>query len=187
MGNLPYSKSGSEWSPLTKIKKEVQALPPPQESISTSPLEEIFFTYTMPIETIQGLKEMELRVITRAEEEVMEISAEEVTRKLEEEFPLIVEKAIEKKRVVPEQVYIIKIEGRSVSREKTEVRGEEVKEERAKGFRVNEIEILIRIIWGEGKLIIELPPLTPEEFEKLIRMLETLMEKVGRGQIAAPK
>jgi hypothetical protein len=167
--------------PLEKAKQGLNVNPPPSiimPKILPKPI-------TIPISNpVTSLKEIKVYAPEAVAEE-SPILGEKLAKEIEKEF------SPRKLGAFPTTVHekIIKIPEKKVTKkakvkekqEKKKIAGEIMREQAPKE---EEADVLVSIVYGQGKLIIKLPPLDPREKERLVKELEKWADIIGRqGQL----
>ena len=124
------------------------------------------------------------------------IKAAELAQEVESALPIIMQAVKQRKEYTGEQNYLIRFKARekkhkasSSGAEKTRTKSEAEKKgiakEKKNGPEEKEIDVLVRFIFGQGKVIIKIPPLkNPNQKEELIRQLEKIAQILVReGQL----
>ena len=199
----PYNKNSSSWdysmgggkkfeqpyTSLRQIERNVYTYPLPQQQESTltqSPLGQDYYTYILP-QKIINIKLVEMEFLPQ---QAVEERAERLAKEIEEAMPIIMKAAIEKMKKTGEesQSYLIRVKPAHVEEkeeesqtEKAATAEEETKEEGLP--KENEIDVLVRVLFGGEKVVIKLPPLKdPKEKERLIKELERIANILVRHE-----
>ncbi|MDD5614128.1 MAG: hypothetical protein PHQ54_03535 [Candidatus Omnitrophica bacterium] len=179
-----YGKA--HYTPLKKIESEVMYYPfvPSSESSQVeSPMGGDFYAYILPVD-IFGIEAIELEIESSeiSQEKVVRIDVDRIAKELEEALPLIIEDARVRQREDSEEYkYGLRIK---VQEPEVTTRSESESPETASIEQTaaeqhspdeSQVDILVNVIFGQGKIIIKLPPLKdPKEKERLIQELERI-------------
>jgi len=179
-----YGKA--HYTPLKKIESEVMYYPyvPSTESSQVeSPMGGDFYTYILPV-NIFGIQTVELEIEdSKTQTAAVRIDADRIAKELEEALPLIIEDAqVRRQEESEEYKYGLRIKVQEP--ESTTARSESESPEVASIDQTtveqhspdeNQVDIFVNLIFGQGKMIIKLPPLKdPKEKERLIKELERI-------------
>ena len=189
-----YSMGGSKkfeqpYTSLRQIERNVYTYPLPQQQESTltqSPLGRDYYTYILP-QKIIDIKLIEMEFLPQ---QAVEAKAESLAKEIEEAMPIIMKAAIEKLKKTGEesQSYLIRVKTapsqggvkRGESEKETTAGEEEAKESPP---QENEINVLVRVLFGGEKVVIKLPPLKdPKEKERLVKELERIANMLVRHE-----
>ena len=145
----------------------------------------------MPQEVF-GIKTIEVEIAGAGVEKALEkIKADELAKEIEEAIPIIMQAAVKKKKeegLEKTQQYLLRVKahekaGHSSTQQPTSTVKEETKELPQKAPAENEIDILVNVIFGQGKVIIKIPPLKdPQAQEYLLKELERLAQIMVRQE-----
>ncbi len=190
-----YSLGGSKkfdqpYTSLRQIERNVYTYPLPQQqesSLPQSPLGRDYYTYILP-QKIINIKLIELEFIPS--KQPVEIEAARLAKEIEKAIPIVMKAAITrlKERGEEEQSYLIRVKKSSETKKAREKGGTEQEtageeETENKPPSENEIDVLVRVLFGGEKVVIKIPPLKdPKEKERLIKELERIANILVRHE-----
>jgi len=183
------------YTPLKKMESEVLYYPIPggEKPATESPLGRDYYTYIVPKEVF-GIKTIEVEITMAGMRKALEeIKAEELAKEIEEAMPIIMQAALKKKEEtgLEHQQYLLRVKRHKettsiASREQQPAGASEERTKETHQKKVpseNEIDILVNIIFGQGKVIIKIPPLKDsKEKERLLKELERLAQIMVRQE-----
>ncbi len=189
-----YSLGGSKkfdqpYTSLRQIERNVYTYPLPQQqeaALPQSPLGRDYYTYILP-QKIINIKLIELEFIPY--KQPVEIEAERLAKEIEEAIPIVMKAAITrlKEKGEGKQSFLIRVKKSAKTKSEKE---EELKQESIEGEETenkppseNEIDVLVRVLFGGEKVVIKIPPLKdPKEKERLIKELERIANILVRHE-----
>lgn len=193
MGDNDLNKP-AVYTPLKKIGRDVYTslIPPKTSSIPKSPLGKDYYTYILPQMIFGKIQNLELK-FSKSYPKMENIKAAELVQKIESALPIIIRAVRQKKEYTGEQNYLIRFKAgqkqkkasSSAEKSKSEAEKKEVAKTKSKVPSEKEIDVLVRFIFGQGKVIIKIPPLkNPKEKEELMKQLEKIAQILVReGQL----
>lgn len=189
-----YSLGGSKkfdkpYTSLRQLERNVYTYPIPQEesNMPQSPLGRDYYTYILP-QKIINITLIEVEFIPQ--QKGVEIQAEKLAREIERAMPIIMKAAIEKLKKTGEETqrYLIRVKKAPPAAE-TSTKGETEEESAAEqetqktSPQEEEIDVLVRVLFGGEKVVIKIPPLKdPKEKERLIKELERIANILVRHE-----
>ncbi len=182
------------YTPLKKVESEVLYYPSAggEKPAMESPLGRDYYTYILPQEVF-GIETIEVEITEAGVEKTLEkIKADELAKEIEEAIPIIMQTALKKKKeegLEESQKYLLRVKRHeeagtdSSGQQPTITVQEGTKETPQKALSENEVDILVNVIFGQGKVIIKIPPLKdPKEQEHLLKELERLAQIMVRQE-----